>query len=153
MITHSHDSTFGLVIFLILLTVLASWYSRQLRYFLRLHRAKRWPVVAATLQKGAIGRVPVGKGASVPAAFLGYAYIVQGVRCAGFCALYGDDAKVRRLHDDLPGEEIQVRCDPSDPNVSFLKDYDDPRFDGLRATQNPDWLSRCPEFNLQDAVR
>ena len=149
----TRDSTFGWITLLTLLSVLVWWYVVQLRYFLRRYRSKGWPILTATLQKGAVGRIPRGKGASVPAAFMGYAYIVQGVRYAGFFALYGEDRKVHRVHDGLPGAEIQVRYRPSDPNVSLLMNYTDPRFDGLAATQNPDMLSASPAFDLQDSVR
>ena len=149
----SGDSTFGWVSLLVLFSVLVWWYIVQIRHLVWRYRSKRWPSLPATLQKGAIGRISFGKGASAPATFMGYAYLVQGVRYAGFFALYGDDSKVRRLHDGLAGGAIQIRYNPSDPNVSLLVDYTDQRFDGLAATQNPEWLDQSPPFDLQDAVR
>ena len=84
---------------------------------------------------------------------MGYAYIVQGVQYAGFFALYDDDSHVRKLSDGLSGDTVQIRYNPSDPNVSFLVDRNDSRFEGLAATQNPEWLEQSPAFDLQDAVR
>jgi hypothetical protein len=59
----------------------------------------------------------------------------------------------RKLSDDLPGGTIQIRYNPADPNVSYLVDCNDSRFEGLAATQNPEWLGQSPEFDLQDAAR
>lgn len=84
---------------------------------------------------------------------MGYAYVVQGVRYAGFFALYGDENQVSKLNDTLPGGTVLIRYNPSDPNSSFLVDYYDSRFAGLPATQNPDWLNQSPAFDLQDASR
>jgi hypothetical protein len=149
----SRNYTFEWTSLLILFLVLGWWYFVQIRFVLRRHRSKRWPTVDATLQKGAVGRISFGKGASAPATFVGYAYIVQGVRYAGFFALYGDGSQVHKLQESLTGALVQIRYDPSDPNVSYLADHKDSRFDGLAVTQNPEWLDQSPAFDLQDAVR
>jgi hypothetical protein len=73
-------SAFELGFSLVLLLILGAWYFVQIRHLLRCFRSKRWPAVDATLQKGSIGKIALGKGASVPAAFVGYAYTVQGIR-------------------------------------------------------------------------
>ena len=125
----------------------------QVPYLVRRFRSGGWPTLDATIQKGAVGRIHFGKGASAPASFMGYVYVVQGVRYAGFFALYGDEVCVRKLHDGLAGASLQIRYSPSDPNLSFLVDYSDPRFEGLTATQSPEWLDQAPSFNLQDAIR
>ena len=145
--------SFGWIFFLILLSVLAWWYTVQLRFYLLRYRSKRWPVATATLQQGVVGRVASGKGGWVPVAFMGYAYVVQSARYAGYFALCGDESKIRGLQTALPGGEVQVRYDPSDPIVSLLVDYVDSRFEGLTATQNPELLNRSPAFDLQDAAR
>ena len=149
----SRNYTFEWAFLLILFFVLGWWYFAQIRFVLRRYRSKRWPTVDATLQKGAVGRISFGKGASAPATFVGYAYIVQGVQYAGFFAVYGDGSQVRKLQDSLTGAHVQIRYDPVDPNVSYLADYKDSRFDGLAATQNPEWLDQSPTFDLQDAIR
>jgi hypothetical protein len=143
----SHN-TFRLVLFLVLLLILGGFV--QIRYFLLRSRSKHWPVIDATLQRGCIGKISKG---AIPTAFVGYAYIVQGVRYAGFFALCGDDDLVRKLNDRLAGGTIQIRYDPTAPSVSFLVNEYDSRFDGLEASQNPDSLKQCPPFDLQDATR
>jgi hypothetical protein len=148
----THDS-FKLMFFLALLLILAAWYFIQIRHFVRRSRSKRWPIVDATVQRGCVGKISVGKGGSIPAAFLGYAYLVQGVRYAGLFAICGDDTEVRKLNEGLAGCSIQIRYNPSSPSVSFLVDESDPRFDGLTETQNPDRLGQSPSFDLQDAIR
>jgi hypothetical protein len=141
-------------VFWILLLSLAGWWSFILiRYLVRRFRSRRWPTVDATVQKGAVGRISFGRGASAPASFMGYAYVVQGVRYAGFFALYGDEVCVRKLHDGLGGASLQIRYSPSDPNLSFLVHYSNSRFEGLTATQSPEWLDQAPSFDLQDAIR
>jgi hypothetical protein len=147
------NSTSDLVFSLVLLSVLVWWYSIQFRYYFRRYRAKRWPIIVATLQKGAMGGISVGKGASIPAAVIGYSYMVEGVRYAGFFAPYGDVVKAQTLLNDLQSHEIQIRYNPSDLKFSFLSEFNDPRFQGLTATQNPARLSNCPAFDLQDALR
>jgi hypothetical protein len=130
------------------------WYGFvQIRYLLRRYRRNRWPSAEATIQQGAIGKIYFGKGATAPASFLGYAYNVQGVRYGGYFALYGGEAIVQKLHKGLAGASIQIRYNPSDPNTSFLLNYSDFRFEGLKATQSPEWLNQAPAFDLQDAIR
>jgi hypothetical protein len=149
----SRHYTFEWASLLFLSLALGWWYFVQIRFLLRRFRSKRWPTIDATLQMGAVGRISFGRGASSPAIFMGYASIVQGVRYAGLIALYGADSQVRKLHDGLTGGPIQIRYNPSDPNVSYLVDYKDSRFDALAATQNPEWLDQSRAFDLLDAVR
>jgi hypothetical protein len=130
------------------------WYLFvQTRYLLRRFRKDRWPIADAAIQKGAIGKISFGKSGTVPASFMGYAFMVQSVRYGGFFALYGDEATVQKLHDDLAGAPLQIRYRPSDPNISFLLDYKDLRFEGLKATQSPEWMNQAPAFDLQDTMR
>jgi hypothetical protein len=134
------------------LLALGLWAFFQIRYLIGRYRRKRWPILDATMQKGAVGRVVIER-ASIPASFVGYSYTVQQVRYAGCFALCGGETQVRRLHDSLAGTSIRIRYDPLDPNTSFLVDYHDSRFDGLTATQSPDKLNQAPAFDLQDAIR
>ena len=110
-------------------------------------------MIDAMVQKGALYDIPVGKGVTLSAAFMGYAYTVCGSRYAGLFAVCGDDQRVRELYEILPSHKIRIRCNPANPNVSFLADNGDALFGGLRATQNPDRLSYCPSFDLQDTLR
>jgi hypothetical protein len=144
---------FELIFSLALVAILAWWYSLHIRYFLLRLRAKGWPTAAATLQRGAMGRIPVGEGGWIPAAFLGYSFLVVGMRYAGFFVLLGSEDAAGAMLRNLPGQVIHVHYKPSDPNVSLLLQFDDPRFSGVKATQNPDSLSNCPSFDLQDAMR
>jgi hypothetical protein len=144
---------FDWVFYAIMFSVLGYWAFAQIRYLVRRSRRSRWPTVDAVIQKGAVGAIPMGKGQPIPASFMGYAYVVQGVRYAGFFALLGNETLTQTLYDNLAGSAIQIHYDPSDPNVSFLEDYKDFRFGGLKATQSPDTLQYAPSFDLQDAIR
>jgi len=137
---------------LILLFVLGLLLSRYIRYIIGCYRSNHWPTTSATIQKGALGRISLGKG-DYPASFLGYAYIVQGIRYAGFFVLYGDKALLTMLHETLPGASLQIRYDPKNPNISYLVDTRDSRFQALTASQDPVWLNQAPAFDLQDALR
>jgi hypothetical protein len=114
---------------------------------------QNWPTIDATMQTGALGGISFGKGASAGATFVGYAFTVEGVRYAGFSAVYGDEVHVNDLPRRLAGSVIPIRYDPSDPNISFLVESTDPRFGGLAVTQNSEYLSQSPAFDLQDALR
>ena len=127
---------------------------RPIRYLLERYRSNRWPTATATVQVGAPGKVYRGRyKGTVSANFVGYAYNVEGARYAGFFVLCGDETQVQAVADRLVGSTLQVRYDPAHPDTSFLLDYDDFRFQGLKASQNPDWLEQSPAFDLQDAMR
>jgi hypothetical protein len=118
-------------------SVVGWWSVVQIRYLLKRSRSNRWPTVDATIQRGAIGNISFGRGGSAPASFMGYAYIVQGARYAGYFAVYGEE----------------VRYEPSNPDNSCLANSQNSLFGGLTATQNPEWLDQSPPFDLQDALR
>ena len=63
----------GLSIFFIGSFVATLLYARRVR------SSKKWPQVTATIQRGAVGGVPLGT-AGVDAAFFGYRYEVNSVR-------------------------------------------------------------------------
>ena len=128
-----------------------SWFV-TIRYWVRRCRRNQWPSTDAVIQRGALGRVSVGKG-TVFAGFMGYAYKVEGARYGGFFVLLGRESTIEKLHGSLAGSHLLIRYDPSDPNISFLVDYKDLRFEGLSAKQNPELLSQAPAFDLQDAIR
>jgi len=148
-----HDATFDWVYILILLSLLGSLLLVQFRYFLRRHRSFHWPTIDATIQKGSVGFISYGRYGSFPASFLGYVFVVQSVRYAGLFALYGDATLVRKLNDSLAGTPLPIRYDPSDPNISYLANSDDSRFEGLDVSQDPQWLNQAPALDLQDAIR
>jgi hypothetical protein len=138
----------------LLATMFGSYCLILIRFLVTRHSRKRWPIADAVIQKGPIATIYLWRNVSRLAVFLGYTYKVQGVRYAGYFGIYGiEEAAVQILRDRLPGASLQIRYCPSDPNVSFLVDYKDSRFDGLRAFQNPGWLKQAPTFDLQDTIR
>ena len=125
----------------------------QFRYMARQFRSVGWPVVNATIQRGPIGFVPIGKGEGTAACFIGYAFSVNGSTHAGMFALYGNRDNVETVHKSFPSGSIRVQYDPANPSVSCLADLRDPRFGSLVPTQNPAHLSNAPSFDLQDLIR
>lgn len=125
----------------------------QIRYMARQYRSVRWPVADATLQKGPLGFVPIGRGNGSPAFFMGYVYTLNGSKYAGLFALYGSEKNVERVYKEFPNGTIRVQYDPTNPSVSYLADLRDPRFDCLTPTQNPAHLSNAPLFDLQQLIR
>lgn len=122
-------------------------------YFVVRRRRKQWPVASAVIQKGAIGQLDLAEAGSFSAAFMGYSFKVNGLRYAGHFVLFvNNDERVRDVHRRLPGAHLQVRYDPHDPNTSFLVNYDDPRFEGLAASQDSVLLANAPAFDLRDAI-
>lgn len=139
---------------LILLSILMWWYFTQGRHVWRRFSSRRCPTAVAAIQKGSIGPISFGWGVAVPAAFFGYSFIVQGIRRAGIFAIYGtqDECILRSLEERLARASIDIRYDPSDLGVSYLVNLQDPRFDGLTVTQNPEQLSQAPEFHIRDVI-
>lgn len=116
------------------------------------NRREHWPVTDASIQRGAIGVVLPGRN-SFPAAFMGYAFEVKGVRYANYFVVFGSsESRVHNVHRQLPGALLSVRYDPSDPNTSFLVNYNDGRFGGLTASQDAIFLASAPAFDLQDTL-
>ncbi len=138
----------------IIYSALLVWIlSIEIPYLLKYLRRKNWPSANATIQKGAIGRISRGRGAFIPACFIGYTFKVQEERYAGYFVLVGNEEALEKLNKNLSGGSLQIRYDPSDPNVSLLLDYHDFLFAGLTASQDPAWLSQAPSFDLQDLIR
>jgi|HubBroStandDraft_2_1064218.scaffolds.fasta_scaffold04230_6 hypothetical protein len=87
-------------VYLLLLGPVLVWAGvRQIRYMIRRHRSQLWPTTEALIQKGAIGSIHFGRGATAPASFTGCAYSVENVQYAGYFALYGAEATMPRLHE------------------------------------------------------
>ena len=143
------------VVTLALLSILIWWCFAQSRHVWRRFSSRRWPTVTATIQKGSVGPISFGRGVTVPAAFLGYAFVIEGIRRAGIFAIYGtqDENILHRLEDKLAGSSVDVRYDPSDLGLSYLVDLHDSRFEGLTVTQNPERVSQAPEFHIEDVIR
>ncbi len=134
----------GLVLFLFFL----AWLFWQLRFLFRRYRSYKWPSVPAIIQKGSMTTIVIGREKS-HASFLGYEYLVEGVRYTGFFALYGDKELVGQLNESLAGKAIQIRYDPADLGSSFLASDFNPLFKGLSAEQSPDLLRQAPPFDFK----
>jgi hypothetical protein len=149
----SNSGTFDWIFWLGLLSLMGWWYAAQIRHSLKKFSSRRWPSVNATIQKGGIGQVRGPKGSRANASFFGYAFMIQGVRYAGLFAIITNEEHGHRLQASLADGSILVRYDPSDANTSFIADAYDPRFEGLVATQDPEWLGQAPAFPLVDLTR
>jgi len=134
---------------LLLLCVMGWWFSLPIRYWILRHRSRSWLPIEATIQGGAIASVSFLRGVEAPVLFLGYAFTLDdGHPYVGFLAIYGvNGEQLLPLQNSCPGQSISVLYDPSNPDVSLLEHYDDPRFAGTKATQNPLWLR--PGSHLQ----
>ncbi len=130
------------------------WYLlSEIPYLLRYCRRKSWPSADAIIQKGTMGRINRGRNCIVPACFVGYVFKVQGERYGGYFVLVGSEGTLQKILENLAGAPLQIRYNPSDPNISLLIDYKDLRFEGLKTSQDPEWLNQAPAFDLQDAIR
>ena len=118
------------------------WYAIQFRHYFVRQWSRRWPSATATIQKGEVSKVSGAKGSVAFGCFFGYVFALNGTTHAGLFALIGNEEHGQNLQNKLAGKDILVRYNPSDPNVSFLADIYDLRFEGLKATQNPQWLDK-----------
>ena len=137
----------------VLLLILVSYLSVHIPYALRYLRRKNWPSADATVQNFTTGAINRGRNCIVPARFVGYAFKFQEQSFGGYFVVVGEKSALEDLSKNLQGRSLQVRYNPSDPSTSLLVDYKDPRFGGLLASQDPDWLDQAPSFDLQDALR
>ncbi len=149
----SENEIFEWISLFLLFLLVVWWLSAQVRHLIRRHASHRWPITTAVVRKGAVGTISFGRGATSPAAFLGYSFVVQGTRYAGIFAVYGAEDLVLTSQNNLAGVSLNVRFNPSDPNMSYLVDLYDVRFAGLIATQNPEWLDQSPAFSIGDAIQ
>jgi hypothetical protein len=139
---------------LLLLCFMGWWFSIPIRYWILRHRSRNWVAVEATIQRGGIASVSFKSGVEAPVLFLGYAFTLEGHRYARFLAIYGvKREQLLPLQNSLPGQSISVLYNPSNPDESLLERYDDPRFAGTKATQNPLWLRQAPTFSLRESLR
>ncbi len=136
------------ILFALLMWVLWIYIPYGLRYF----RRKNWPSADAAIQSSTIGKIS-SKNSCLPACFVGYGFKVQEERFGGYFVLTGKEDSLEELRKNLRGISLQVRYDPSDPNISLLSDYRDTRFAGLKASQDPRWLNQAPPPDLEDALR
>ena len=133
------------VLFLVFVgSPLAYWYARS--------RTTKWPVIEATIHKGAYGGFNHRMG-QVLRAFLGYDFVLNGQRYVGTFGLLGSDETCRKLYESLPNQKIQIRYNPADPSATYLVDVKDSRFLDAVATQEPFFLANVPMFDLADAMK
>jgi Protein of unknown function (DUF3592) len=149
----SEPQTFEWILLVVLLAGMGWWYSVQIRHYLKRQSSRRWPTANATIRKGAVVRVSGNRGSWAYGSFLKYAFEVQDEGYAGLFALIGDEEHAVALQDRLADASLTVRYNPRDPNISFVADPYDSRFEGLTATQNPIWLDQAPPFQITNAIR
>ena len=85
--------------------------------------------------------------------FLDTRFTIQDVRYAGLFAIIANEEHAHKLQNNLADGLVLIRYDPADPNTSLIVAAYDPRFEGLVATQNPEWLDQAPAFPLMNLVR
>jgi hypothetical protein len=115
--------------------------SVNLHHFFRTMFTNHWPRALATISRDYIGQGRMGS-----VSFFRYRFTVDG---KDFCGRFVVDPAARRgwqwfattnaeaLLKKLNGLTVQVKYKPSNPKISLLADYYDPRFDGGLASQNP----------------
>jgi hypothetical protein len=135
------SSSFGLIFFLVLLAIMAWWYGKQIRHYIMRVVSHRWPSASAVIQKGGVRPLSGPKGSRTYGSFFGYAYVVNGTRYAAIFALLCGEDRAKQLQNTVNGDII-IHYNPEKPNISFLRDPYDQRFEGIAATQNPEWLDQ-----------
>jgi hypothetical protein len=115
--------------------------SVNLRHFFRTMFTNDWPRATATISRDFMGQVHMR-----PVSFFRYRFTVDGKE---FCGRFVVDLASKgwpwlnttkhteALEQKLDGLTVQIKYRPSNPKVSLLADYYDPRFDGGLASQNP----------------
>jgi hypothetical protein len=131
--------TIGLIFFPIFLALMAWWCGIQLTYLLRRFSSRHWPVANGNIQSAGVRRIMGPKSALVYGSFFKYGYTANGGNHTGVFAVICGENHAQELQGTLNGD-IDVRYNPRDPKVSFLSNQYDPRFGGIAATQNPEWL-------------
>jgi hypothetical protein len=118
--------------------------SLNLYHFVRTMHANDWPGATATVTRDFVGQTRSG-----PVSFFQYRFTVEG---KSFSGRFVVDPAPRRgwqwfattnaeaLLEKLDGLPVQIKYKPSNPKISLLADYYDPRFDGGLASQNPFWF-------------
>lgn len=113
---------FRAVLTLLPLVLLICAYFPFFRYRLRKLQGRKWPTVVGMIQRGEVRRGgPTRFQALVYRSVLGYSYIVNGLRYAGFVVIIGknqDDAEA--LQKQCEGKSVTVKYDPQNPDSSFL---------------------------------
>lgn len=143
---------FELVLVLVLLSVAVWQMSFEFRDYFRRLSSRYWPATNAIIREGTVGRVSGAGRFTGSCSFLGYAYVVQGVRYVGLFAILAKEEQARELQKNLTGQSIEIRYKSSDPNLSVVGDLHDSRFGGLSATQNSVWLRQSPLFQITAAI-
>jgi glyoxylase-like metal-dependent hydrolase (beta-lactamase superfamily II) len=132
-------NTIGWIFFAILFGLMVWWYGIQVRHFFRLHASKHWPVANGDIQNAGVRRVAGPKASFAYGSDFSYSYTISGDNHLGFFAVICGKERAQELQDTLKGS-IDIRYNPKDPKFSYLVDLYDPRFGGIAATQNPEWL-------------
>jgi hypothetical protein len=134
---------FGIIFFTFAFAYMAFMVAIESRFFLRRLLSGRWPTATATIRPESLGSI--GNGV---AAFFTYDFTVNEVAFTGRFAvvsLTGQD-QGRKLLNELAGLPISIRYNPKQPEISFLVNVYDLRFDGATGTQNPYWYTERREI-------
>ena len=106
----------------------------------------------ATIQRGGVAMINTPTGIYARVGFFGYSYTVDGSQYAGLFAILCDPQDSERFQQKLSGGKIQIRYNPSNPETSFVENLRDPRFEGYKASQDPNWLSQAPDAGIRDPI-
>jgi hypothetical protein len=145
------------LIFLIPFMLLAIWgIFPSLRQLFRALLSRRWPIAQATMDSATFGQLQSGKFNAPYVAAIAYSFSIDGHPYLGMFVLQGrSDAEIeiKTAARALMGGTVAVRYAPTNPKISLLCNFSDPRFGRLRVTQAPWTLKIAPNPTLGDALR
>jgi Protein of unknown function (DUF3592) len=132
----------GIIFFSAALALMAVLAVIEVRFLVRRLRSAKWPTAGATIHAGFVGSI--GKGGR--AASFTYQFPVEDGLYYGRFILMANEEGGRKLLRELDGQSVQVRYNPRRPEISFLLNLYDARFNGVAASQNPYWLFELSEL-------
>jgi hypothetical protein len=137
---------------ILMLGALAWWTFVQVRQSYRRYASRSWPAIRASVNRAGVARIAAAKGSTIHGSFFTYTFSVQGAAYEGAFVIIGAEERAASLQGSLVGTTLEIRYDPSSPAVSIVADLSDPHFQGLKASQDPEWLSHAPPLTLGAAI-
>ena len=134
-------ATFQLIIIFAFLAFFAVKLAAETRFLLRRMGSGKWPTTIAKIEGEFVGSM--GKGAR--AASFQYQFTVEGSLYSGRFVVPAIEERARKLLKQLDGQSIEICYNPRRPDISFLLNLYDLRFDGFAASQNP-WFTNLSEI-------